>query len=204
MQQLNTREVVRKVATNCVDWLNKDSRLVQFNYYKNRNKLWLSLEAFRRYLDKLLYHIVDARVGTDSELDLGHYYLTCPSNKNYIVVKRSKRRLPKTPAAYIGWVDWDIHRQSSLSPALSSLFVAVIYNRSGGWDPTSTNLTHRLSLLHASILSQVLVQSLFNLQDGEVDLVNKPLPSQDVRCRIGSYEMLYDHLMQEWRIWKKS
>jgi len=203
MQQINTQQVVRAFATNCVDWLNKDSRIADFNY-NNRSKLWLSLEAFRQYLDKLLYHIVDARVGTDSDLDLGHYHLTCPANKNYVVVKRSKRRLPRTPAAYIGWVDWDIHQQLSSSPTLSSLFVKVIYTGTGDWNPTSTDLRHRLSLLHASILSQVLVQSLFNLQDGGVDLVNKPLPLQDVRCRIGSYEMLYDHLMQEWRIWKKS
>jgi hypothetical protein len=203
MQQINTQEVVQKFATNCVDWLNKDSRIVEFNYNK-RSKLWLSLEAFRQYLDKLLYHIVDDRVGTDSELDLGHYHLTSSSNKNYVVVKCSKRRLPKTPAAYIGWVDWDIHPRALNRDVLYSKFVKVIYTGSGEWDSVSTNLAHRLSLLHASILSQVLVQSLFNLQDGGVDLVNKPLPSQDVKCRIGSYEMLYDHLMQEWRIWKKS
>lgn len=203
MQQINTQEVVRKFATNCVDWLNKDSRLAEFNYNK-RNKLWLSLEAFRQYLDKLLYSLVDDKVGTDSDLDLGHYHLTASSNKNYVVVKRSKRRLPKTPAAYIGWVDWDIHPQVLNRDVLSSKFVKVIYNGSGDWDRVSTTLSHRLSLLHASILSQVLVQSLFNIQYSGVDLVNKPLPSRDVRCRIGSYEMLYDHLMQEWRIWKKS
>lgn len=201
MQQINTQQVVRKFATNCVDWLNKDSRLDNFNYH-SRPKLSLSLSVFRQYLDKFLYHMVESRLGTDSEVDLGHYRLTSQADKNYVVVKRSKRRLPKTPAAYIGWVDWDIHRVEDTS-TLSELLVGFIYNQRN-WDADSTNLSSRISLMHASILSQVLVQSLFNLQDGGVDLVNKPLPSQDVRCRIGSYEMLYDHLMQEWRIWKKS
>ena len=200
MQKLKTREVVRQFATNCVDWLNKDSRLADFNYRSNP-KLSLSLSAFRQYLDKFLYHIVDSRVGTNSEVDLGHYHLTSQAGKNYVVVKRSKRRLPRTPAAYIEWVDWDLHRRPD--SALSELFVGIIYGRHS-WDADSTHFPHRLSLMHASILSQVLVQSLFNLHDGGVDLVNKPLPSQDVRCRIGSYEMLYDHLMQEWRIWTKS
>lgn len=201
MIKINTQQVVRKFATNCVDWLNKDSRLANFNF-NCYSKLSLSLEKFREYLDKLLYHLVESRVGTDSEVDLGHYHLTSQADKNYVVVKRSKRKLPKTPTAYIGWVDWDIHRIENTS-TLSQLLVGIIY-RKGIWDADSTDLSSRVSLMHASILSQVLVQSLFNLQDGGVDLINKPLPSQDVRCRIGSYEMLYDHLMQEWRLWKKS
>ncbi len=203
MQKLNTQEVVWKFATNCVDWLNKDSRLDNFNY-NSSPKLSLTLSAFRQYLDKFLYNMVYNRIGTDSEVDLGHYHLTSQADKNYVVVKRSKRRLPQVPAKYIEWVDWDIHKEVPEGTRLYSLFVKVIYNGSEKWDTTSTNFNHRLSLLHASILSQVLVQSLFNLHEGGVDLVNKPLPSQDVRCRIGSYEMLYDNLMQEWRIWKKS
>jgi len=201
MQKINTQQVVRKFATNCVDWLNKDSRLDNFNY-NSSPKLSLTLSAFRQYLDKFLYNMVESRVGTDWEVDLGHYHLTSQASKNYVVVKRSKRKLPKTPAAYIGWVDWDIHRVEDTS-TLSELLVGIIYSQRN-WDADSTNLRSRISLMHASILSQVLVQSLFNLQDGGVDLASKPLPSQDVRCRIGSYEMLYDHLMQEWRLWKKS
>lgn len=200
MQQINTQQVVRKFDTNCVNWLSKHSRIANFNYRSNP-KLLLNLRAFRRYLDKFLYHMVESRVGTDSEVDLGHYHLTSQANKNYVVVKRSKRRLPRTPAAYIEWVEWDLHRRPDSS--LSDLFVGIIYGRHS-WDADSTHLPHRLSLMHASILSQVLVQCLFNIQDGGVDLINKPLPIQDVRCRIGSYEMLYDHLMQEWRLWKKS
>lgn len=201
MQQLNTQEVVRTFATNCVDWLNKDSRLAEFNHISGA-KLSLSLSTFRQYLDKFLYHMVESRVGTDSEVDLGHYHLTSQADKNYVVVKRSKRRLPRTPAGYIEWVDWDIHRPDD-SSTVKALLVGDIYNHHI-WVVNTSNLQGRISLMHASILSQVLAQSLFNLANGGVDLASKPLPSQDVRCRIGSYEMLYDHLMQEWRLWKKS
>jgi len=200
MRELNTQQVVRLFATTCVDWLNEGSRLEDFNY-NNYNKLWLSLGQFRRYLDKFLDDMVADKVGTDWEVDLGHYKLTSSEDKHYVVVKRSDRKLPKLPSSYIGWVDWDL-REIGLVSDIHGRYVSTMYHGNYSWSANCGNVRGRLSLLHASLLSQVLVQALFNLL-GKVDLASKPLPSEDVRCRIGSYEMLYDHLMQEWRIWKK-
>ena len=101
MQELNTRTVVKQFATNCMDWLNKDLKLRTMNI--GGNGLSLTLSAFRSYLDKFLSNMVEFRVSTDWELDLGHYHISCSADKNYAVVKRSKRRIPRTSAKYIEW-----------------------------------------------------------------------------------------------------
>jgi hypothetical protein len=203
MAQINTQEMVRTFATNCVRWLATDNRLqaIHCNHTTYRY-LNLRLHDFRRYLDKALSFFVDSNVGTETELDLGHYTLTSHPEKSYVVVKRSKRRLPRMSTSYIGWVTWDLAEQEDPS-VIKSRVVDQIYGYGSSWGLLNRGLKSRLSLMHASILSQVLLQCLFNI-DGPVDLLSKPLPSQDIKCRIGGYEMLYDHLVQEWRIWKKN
>lgn len=198
MPTLKTAQVVRLFAVNCMDWLYAENRLENINHHGAN--LAVSLRSFAKYIGIFLNTIVLPRVGTDSELDLGHYQLSSSADKQYVVIKRSKNRIPKTPSAYIDWVHWDI------APGADPRCVDTIYRRRQHCyvrQVGDTSLNERLSLAHISILSQVLVQSLFAITK-RVDLSEKPLPAGEVRCRFGNYEMLYDHLMQEWRIWMRN
>ena len=204
MKQINTLDTVRTFATNCVNWLDTNNRITTMatNHDYYAYTLNLALHNFRRYLDKVLELFVDERVGKDTELDLGHYTLVSRVDKPYVVIKKSKRRLPRMSTAYMGWTTWDIASLESNKLELSSKAVEEIYGRAT-WSKDTKSMKSMISFMHASILSQVLLQSLFNI-DGPIDLSSKPLPTQDIKCRVGRYEMLYDHLMQEWRIWKKN
>ena len=206
MLTFKTREVVRTVATNCVSWLSDNNRLQNMRQvagypgdYYGSNYIPLTLASFREYLDCVLKKLVESNIGKDTDIDLGYYKLSSDESSSHIVIKRSSRQLPKLPSSYVDWVDWDIPKGHA-SQSVYNICVNRVYK--GRWNNSDTGLYNRLRLIHVCILSQVLLQCLFNL-NGKVDLSSKPLPSRDLRCRVGSYEMLYDHLMQEWRIWKK-
>lgn len=202
MQKMLTQEVVRKFSRNCNRWFYKGNHKDNFNCFGN-NIVLLSQVKFREYMDKLLSYLVDQRIGTDTEVDLGHYRLISRSDLDYIVVKPAVRHLPKLPGSYVGWVDWDIKMSDTEEGRIvDTKFVDTIYAGRAHLGSRSS-LGVSMSCVHISILSQVLLQCLFNI-DGEVDLSKKPLPKRDVCCQVGKYVMVHDLMMQEWRIWKKS
>lgn len=203
MPTLKTVQVVRLFAVNCMDWLYAENRLETMNYCGAN--LSVSLRSFSKYLEGFFNQVVRPRIGTDSELDLGHYQLSSNADKKYVAVRKSKNRLPTTPSGYIDWVDWDIPRNANTVGAGCTCVGTIYKSRMYcfGSPVGDAILSHRLPQIHISVLSQVLVQSLFAITKG-VNLGDKPLPDREVRCRFGNYEMLYDHLMQEWRIWMKS
>ena len=203
MKKFLTKDLVFRVAFNCLNWLNTDDRLININYHghSHSKQLNLNLGNFRSYLDKLFVFLVKSRVGTDTEVNLGHYTLTSRQDKKYVVVKRSKNRLPREPNAYVGWVDWDVKVAEDKVKTTYVSHIQTSYY--AGWGYGSSSISKRLALVHVSILSQVLLQCLFGI-DSKVDLTSKPLPTSDIKCRLGDFHMLYDHQMQEWRIWLKN
>ena len=140
---IRDRDVVRVFANNCVAWLNKEyPRMNSFERSSN-GRLSLSLLNCRRYLDNLLYSLVDEKVGINQEVDLGHYHLTSSEDKSSVVIKRSSRKLPRSPSSYIGWTDWDINQP--ITDEYGS-FVRVIYTSGFTWYKSNCPLTRRISL----------------------------------------------------------
>lgn len=205
MIKLNTQQLTHKFAYNCMEWLSVDKRFEVMQPEKGyrRHPLKMSLRNFREYLHTTLEYLVGCRVGTDSEMDLGHYHLSSSADKEYVVIKRSKRRLPINVGSYLGWTDWDI-KEVPDSTHLEDRCVTAIYPgvlRTNYQD--GNTLETRLGRIHAYVLSQVLLQGLVGF-DREIDLSKKPLPTQEVQARFGNYIMLYDTQMEEWRIWLKN
>jgi len=194
MEKLNTDALVRKVGTRCIQWLEEDNRRCFIERQLRAERLNLTLLAFRHYLDDLLYYVT-SQVGLDDEKLLGTYVAVSQDDKEYVTVKRSSSRIPRTPRGYIEWVDWDIPREGS--PAASRYLWQPLY-RYGSDSPTK--LKKGLNTFHKCGVSQALLQSLFGIGE-PVDLNSKPLPTADLRCRLGNYILLYDHLAEEWRVW---
>ena len=194
MEKLNTSALVRKVGTRCIGWMVEGNRKDSIETHQRAERLNLSLLAFRNYLDDLL-HFVTSHKGTDDEKLLGTYVVVSQEGKEYVTVKRSSSRIPRTPRGYIEWVDWDIPREGGLGP--SRYFWQSRYTY-GSYSPTK--LQKGINTFHKCGVSQALLQSLFGIGE-PVDLSCKPLPTSDLRCRLGNYILLYDHLAEEWRIW---
>jgi hypothetical protein len=204
MAKINTDEMVRKVGTGCITWLRKNYRIDFIDRNCIGERLSLSLPAFRSYLDGLLFYLTK-NIDSDSEQLLGSYVVSSKEGKNYVTIKKSKSRLPRSVRGYINWVDWDITLQEggvATRYTRVTRFILQPYH-------TAYTLPHNvaprqgLSTYFKCGLSQALLQSLFGLGQ-TVDLKSKPLPTEDLRCRVGNYILLYDHLAKEWRIWKKT
>lgn len=194
MEKLNTNALVRKVGTRCLQWMEKDERRHFIEGQLRAERLNLTLLAFRNYLNDLLYYVT-SQVGTDDEKLLGTYVVVSRDDKEYVTVKRSSSRIPRTPRSYIEWVDWDIPREGS--PVVSRYLWESLYKYNYH---SPTKLQKGLNTFYKCGVSQALLQSLFGIGE-PVDLNSKPLPTADLRCRLGNYILLYDHLDEEWRIW---
>ena len=150
------------------------------------------------------------RVGTDSTLELGSYTVHSSQDKSYVVVKKSSKRLPRSLGKYAGWVDWDVwlrdkYSHTSIIKELVMGYTGIILEPRAftvGSTHDENSLPDRLAYVNASVVSQVLLQCLFNPLE-KINLRDKPLPSEDLHCRIGMYRLVYDHLAQEWRLWMK-
>ena len=59
---------------------------------------------------------------------------------------------------------------------------------------------------HISIMDITFLRSLFSLGSAcnSIDLSKAALPEDDVRVRVGNYNLLYDKVDKEWSLWMKS
>lgn len=204
MEKINTNDMVRKVGIGCISWLAQNSRRDFIDKNCKGERLSLSLLAFRNYLDGLLFYLT-RHIGSDNEQLLGSYVVSSKEGKNYVTIKKSKSRLPRSVRSYINWVDWDIVlREGGVATKYTRVTRFILQPHQGSYTSSHYGgLRHGISTYFKCGLSQALLQSLFGLGQ-TVDLKSKPLPTDDLRCRVGNYTLLYDHLAKEWRIWKKT
>lgn len=191
-------------------WLDEDNRINMIEKHAWYYKVSLSYRSIRRYLNGTLRYIVHNNIGSDKVEDLGSYAITSKEGQNYVVIKRSKRRVPRSLGKYPEWADWDVKlinkfAHNDTHKELELTYLWPLFN--SRYIRNSCHIPHDLSDLltysNLSIVSQMMLQCIFNpLED--VDLSSKPLPSDDLRCRVGRYNLLYDSTMQEWRIWMVS
>ena len=201
--------MVEAFGSKAIDWMfDGRCRCYTIKQHLPGCRIALSKRAIRDYLDSMLNLLVHSRVGTDTELVLGSYTVSSSQGENHVVVKRSNKRLPRSFGKYAGWVTWDVRLRDKYSGPHNIKELVMDYTGTILEQRLFTyNLYHnenstsdRLAFVNASVFSQVLLQCLFNPL-GKLDLLSKPLPVEDLHCRIGEYRLVYDHLDQEWRLW---
>lgn len=205
MRKLNTPDLIHTIKVKLDDWLGDNNKGAFIELHNGSYRINTSHAAIRRYLDAALDYIWRTRRTTATKEELGYYTVTSSKEHSYVVVRPTSKRLPSSPGKFINWVEWDVQLIPHYSPYYINTQIElaalrwIAEDRWYGPCPFSDNLTDRIKLSNLCILSQVMLQCLFN-PEGEVDLKSKPLPKKDMHCRVGSYHLLYDCLAQEWRI----
>ena len=198
MEKLNTKATINKVSSTVKQWLREDNRGAIIGACSSHT-LRTSNPAIRDYLDSLL-DFLTSYSGTDSEKLLGYYSLYSKEGKSYVTLKRSSAKIPRTLDKFIEWVEWDVPKNAA-TVAQVGYIKHLFWHFSGTRYPWLRRPYYHK--LHLCSLSHALLQALFG-PGYKVDLSSKLLPTDDLRCRLGKYTLLYDHLAEEWRIWKKS
>ena len=199
MKNLNTQGTLRKVYSTITEWLDTGGRL-ELIQYCCLGQFRFSLPSARLYLDSLL-HSISQRAGTDSEVDLGYYILRSSEDRSYVTIKKTAARIPRSADKFMRSAEWDVKIENR---QVESTHMRHLY-----WHYLTGKAGYQLSSypvyrnLHLCSLSHALLQSLFGPGD-KVDFTRKLLPTNDLSCRLGNYMLLYDHLAEEWRVWKKS
>ena len=206
---LATDIMVTKVGIKAIRWLYCGKNRNEFIRYHSDSRLRcnLSRRALRDYLNHTLAYIISSRRGTDTVEKLGYYTVTSNEGSNYVTVKRTPGRIPSNPGQFSSWVDWDVQTRASytgdkIQQELELVFLrhVVEWYFCGPLRYKKEDTHSALLLSTLSVLSQIMLQGLFDPL-GDLNLEGKPLPAEDLRCRVGNYHMLYDHLAEEWRLW---
>ena len=206
--------MVSKIVRKVLDFKDQDRALWRFIGNHNSYLYYFSYNNLRIVtkigVKQALYNVLEYITSINDTVDLGYYTATKKSGKDYVVVTRSNKRLPRKLSDIKHFNKWDcngIHPFVYTWPLVNNFPIGQTsysyIQAERGYSKIIVDLNTDLRNIASSVLVSLFLQCLFD-PNGDIDLKKKPLPNKDLKCRVGPYSMLYDYLEEEWMICKKN